>query len=515
MQPSDFLTILGLGLAIWSFIPQKERNFILLFFSKVEIILFSISLLVILYLMSYDWLKENWFASLSIFSAEKGVPASIWAYVISLFIIGYPIVKVSFGYFSGSRLNSLVRLYKSLIKENEIDLLVGYINKYHILDIQKYLIGLSYLPEKENMDIILRRRTESDEGYDKLTKPKRMKFAAWVYGHIIQDETFVNNAAPKYPELFVTAFIGMETEKAANQDLVKAYIEVLFESKNQSFIQELKIVNESYSSIQSRNENFDLPILTGLLVNTKAAAKNNVWYPVGEGVVKSLKFDDQQKEFLIRKYDSQLEPELWNYKIWIATVYFNYMVRETIYRESGWHMWLFYFRHTIDHLIEIIPNENDYCPQSEHPSFAHYIIYQQFDIMLGWIELAKDEKTDNQVIDTIRCLGWCIYSICQAEERKLSRDFKKRQLNRVVDLYCEYAYFPDNIACTTARNWLVRLFHNPKGVDLGTPDITPEYISLLKEVWGEFDKIPFTAHGNVRILTDFETTVLVPLGIGV
>lgn len=33
MQPSDFLTILGLGLAIWSFIPQKERNFILLFVS--------------------------------------------------------------------------------------------------------------------------------------------------------------------------------------------------------------------------------------------------------------------------------------------------------------------------------------------------------------------------------------------------------------------------------------------------------------------------------------------------
>lgn len=515
MQPSDFLTILGLGLAIWSFIPQKERNFILLFFSKVEIILFSISLLIILYLMSYDWLKENWFASLSIFSIEKGIPSSIWAYIISLFVIGYPVVKVSFGYFSGSRLNSLIRLYKSLLKENEIDLLVEYINKYHISDIQKYLIGLSHLAEKESLDILLRRRTKSDEEYVELTKPKRMRFAELVYGQIIQDETFVKNVTPKYPELFATAFIGMETEKATNQDLVKAYIEILFESKNQSFIQELKVVNESYSSIQSKNENFDLPILTGLLVNTKAAAKNNVWYPVGEGVVKSLKFDAEQKEFLIRKYDSQLEPELWNYKIWIATVYFNYMVRETIYRDSGWHMWLFYFRHTIDHLIEIIPIVNDYSPQSEYPSFAHYIIYQQFDIMLGWIELAKDEETENQVIDTIRCLGWCIHSICQADESKLSRDFKKRQLSRVVDLYCEYASFPDNIACTTARDLLIRLFHNPKGVDFGTPDITPEYISLLEEVWKDFDRIPYSAHGRNHILTDFENTILVPLGIHV
>src|SRR5690606_38742499 len=155
------------------------------------------------------------------------------------------------------------------------------------------------------------------------------------------------------------------------------------------------------------------------------------------------------------------------------TVYFNYMVRETIYRDSGWHMWLFYFRHTIDHIIELIPEVNNYRPESEHSSFAHYIIYEQFDIMLGWIRLAKDQETDNQVIDTIRCLGWCIHSVCQADEQKLSKAFKKRQLDRCVDLYLDYAYYPDNIACSTAREWLTKLFLNPKGVEFGIPEITP------------------------------------------
>ena len=515
MQPSDFLTILGLGLAIWSFIPQKERNFILLFFSKAEIIIFSVTLLFILFLMSFDWLKENWFSGLSVFTVDKGIPASIWAYIISLVVIALPILKISFNSFSASRLQNLIALYKSLVKENEIDLLVGYINKYHIADIKNYLIGLSHLPEKEDMDLILRRRTESDKVYEKLVKPKRIKFAAWVYGHIIQNELFVRNAAPKYPELFATTFKGMETKRAANQDLVKLYIESIFEAKNQSLVQELKIVNGSSSSLKKRDEYVDLPILTGLLVNTEAAAENYVWYPVGEGAVKSLKYDEQQKEFLKKEYDSDLEPELWNHKIWIATVYFNYMVRETIYRDGGWHMWLFYFRHTTDLVIENIPLDNNYRTESEHPSFAHYIIYQQFDIMVGWIELAKEQETDNRVIDTIRCLGWCLHSVCQADEQKLSRDFKKRQLNRIVDLYLEYAYFPDNIASTTAREWLKKLFLNPKGVDFGVPEITPEYLSLLEEVWEEYDRIPFTAHGNGNILDDFENSILQPLGINI
>ena len=307
----------------------------------------------------------------------------------------------------------------------------------------------------------------------------------------------------------------METKRASNQDFVKLYIECIFETKNQSFVQELKIVNNVSSSIKDLQQSYDLPILSGLLVNTGAASDNYVWFPVGEGAVKSLKFDAEQKEFLVKEYDHHLEPELWNYKIWIATVYFNYMVRETIYRDSGWHMWLFYFRHTIDHLIELIPDNNTYQNNSQHPSFAHYVIYEQFNIMLGWIGLAKDLETDNQVIDTVRCLGWCIHSICQADVRKLSEAFKKRQLERLVDVYLDYAYYPNNVACTTARDWLAQLFLNPKGVDFGIPEITPEYLSLFEEVWDEYDRIPFTAHGHGHMLSEFETNILQQLGINI
>jgi hypothetical protein len=513
MQPSDFITILGLSLAIWAIIPSKERRFILLFFSNIEIGLFIAALFVIHYLMAFDWIRNNWFPSLSIFTIEKGIPSTTWAYILALITISYPIIKVSFGYFSSSRLKKLITLYETYLKEDEIDLLVNYISKYHINDIKKYLQGVSHLPQKESIDMILRRRTEKDEEYDKLVKPQRIHFAAWVYGYIIQNETFVKKAANKYPELFATAFSGMETKEASNQELVKLYIQCLFENKNQLLIQELKIMNDTHSSILEINSNVEIPILFSLFGNTKTAAANYVWYPVGEETIKSLKHDDAQREFLIKKYDSDLKDELWNYKIYISIVYFNYMVRETIFRESEWHMWLFYFRSIVKLLIDIIPSQNDYNNDSEYPSFTHYIIYEEFSIMTDWLELAKEQETDNQVIDTIRCLGECVHSICQADNSKISIAFRRRQLDIVLRTYFDFSHYPDNIGATTSREWLETMFLNPKGVDFGNPETTNEYLTALQDAWDEFDKVPYEHHEDNGSIQRFVINVLTPLGL--
>ncbi len=513
MQSSDFLTILGLALAVWAIIPSKERRFILLFFSKFELGVLTASLFIIHYLMSFDWLLANWFSCLSFFTIDKGLPSSTWAYILALTIIFYPIIKVTFGYFSPSRLRNTISLYETYLKENEIDLLVNYVSKYHIADIKKYLQGISHLPQKENIDIILRRRTDKDKAYDKLVKPQRILFASRVYGHIIQNENFVRKSANKYPELFAIAFSGMETKESSNEDLVKLFIECLFENKNQLLVQELKVMSGANSSVLEMNQNYDIPILFSLFAHTKAAAGNYVWYPVGEGAVKSLKHDTKQKEFLIKKYDHDLESELWNQKVYIAIVYLNYMVRETIYRDSEWHMWLFYYRHFTDDLIEIIPAQNEYDGDSEYPSFAHKVIYEQFSIMTDWLDLAKEQETEHRVIDTIRCLGWCINSIYQADNSKISVGFKRRQLDLILSIYFKFSHSPDNIAATTARQWLERLFLNPKGVDYGTPVRTNEYLTALQDAWDEFDKVPYQYHEDNGSIQHFVATVITPIGL--
>lgn len=514
MTATDFLTILGLALAVWAIIPKKERNFIMLFFSKKQMVLFGLCLVYLHYLFAFDWLLENWFPWLSIFTLEKGIPSSTWAYLFSLIIIGAPVLQVVLGFFSYSRRTELISLYNTLLKDDDIDLLVEYIEKYHINDIQEYLKGLSHLPEKENIDMILRRRTQKDEAFDKLIKPRRMQFAANVYGRILQSEDFINKAASKYPELFATAFSGMETEKAANPDLVKLYIENIFETKNQSFVKELKLVNDSESSIESLYESYDIPILNGLLTHTKAAFRNNVWYPVGEKSIKSIKYDEEQKLFLQKKYDSDLESELWNQKAYIAIVYFDYMVRETIYKDSEWHMWLFYYRSVTKELIELIPAENEYIVNAERPSIAHSLIVDMIWNMRGWLDLAKEQNVEHRVIDTIKCLGDCLNSICLAEERKVSLAFKVRQLNLIISLWFEYQYHKDNMAVKLATNWLVMMFLNPKGVDSTYQPVNDEYLVVMRKAWYDFDKIRYQNNKvGEKSIKEFIDKIIVPLEI--
>lgn len=513
MEPSDFLTILGLAIAVWTIIPNKERRFILLFFSNFELGILIAALFFIHYLMAFDWLLANWFPCLSVFTVEKGLQASSWAYIISLITIAYPILKVTFGYFSTSRIKETIALYETFLKESEIDLLTNYIKKYHIDDIGKYLQGISKLPRKDRIDRLLRRKTDQDKAYDELIGIQRIQFASWVYGHIIQNESFVRKAADKYPELFATVIIGMETKESSNEDLVKLYIECLFENKNQLFIQELKIINGTNSSVLGMTNNYDIPIVASLFVHTKAAAANNIWYPVGEGAIKALKYDRDQNDFLIRKYDNDLEAEFWNQKIYIAIVYFNYMVRETIYRDSEWHMWLYYFRHFTEQLIEIIPVPNEYDGDREFPSFAHKMISEQFSIMRNWLELAKEQQTERRVIDTIKCIGSCIHLLCQADESKISVRFRRRQFDLILSIYFDFSWYSDNIATTTARQWLERMFLHPKGVDFGTQITTREYLDALQDAWREFDKVPYQGSENNGSIEHFNVTVLSLLGL--
>lgn len=176
-------------------------------------------------------------------------------------------------------------------------------------------------------------------------------------------------------------------------------------------------------------------------------------------------------------------------------------------------MWLFYFRHFTDLLIEIIPIQNDYDGDSDYPSLAHKMIYEQFYIMTDWLDLAKEQETDNRVIDTIRCLGWCVHSICQADNSKISIRFRRSLLDLILSTYFNFSHYTNNIASTTARQWLDRMFLNPKGVDFGTPERTNEYLNALKDAWDEFDKVPYQYHEDNGSIPHFVTRIFTPLGL--
>lgn len=506
MESSDFLTLLGISVAVWAIIPNKERQFIRLFFSKFDLLIILILTMFIHYLMAFNWILINWFPGLEIFILEKSISSNVWAYMIAIGVLFYSIIKVSFGFFSKSRSKDLIELYTALIKEDEIDILISNIKKYHLKDIRFFLKSLSHLPHKEGIDIVMNNNeTEHDIEYKKLLKNKRSLFAALVYSHVIQNESFILKSANKYPDFFSEVFKGMETEETANSSMVKLFIELIYEEKNSVFIQELRKINENNAAIIEQDKNIEIPIISSLFIHTKVAVANDVWYPVGEKAIISLKYDNLQKEFLLQKYDSYLENEIWNQKIYIAIVYFNYMVRETIYRDSDYHMWLYYFKSFTESIIKYSIEKK----QSKCKTFAHHLIEVQVTILLEWLDLCKELRTNNRIIDIVKCLGSIIALICKTKDNKLEKSFKIDLLSHVIDSYFEFSLHPDNIATNTAREWMDKMFINPENLDSNIPEKGfDEYIVILNNAWSKFDKVPYSYHFNNGSIRHFSNKVL-------
>ena len=175
-------------------------------------------------------------------------------------------------------------------------------------------------------------------------------------------------------------------------------------------------------------------------------------------------------------------------------------------------MGLFYFRHFTPCLIEIIPVENNYCDRAAYPSVAHYMILQQFIIMVDWLELAKDLNVDYRVKGTVECLGWCVVHICEADRYQISYGFTRDVLNLLFVTYFDFSRYPDNIGASRAREWLEKIFLSPKLDDCGLQNTTDEYLKSFQYAWNKFDKVRFEDHDNGSI-QQFARKVLTPLGL--
>ncbi|WP_140160491.1 hypothetical protein [Algoriphagus antarcticus] len=501
--------------------------------------------------MGFDWIEDNWLPSLDFFRIPGGLPANKWAYLIALILIVYPFLKVFYGYFPKSNKDELIEYYQFLLNEKEFDLLIECIQDYHLEYIYSYLKGYSKIREKSNMDIVLKRSTASDEEYSRLIYNKKVGIGALVYNQILKKGSLIRDTSSKYPIVFSKVISGMESRKVADKDFVYNYLEVLIKSLNPELIEELKRLDDSLDSIKERLENIELPIMSALFTYKDSAIQNHPWMPVGEYVIKSLKYDKLQIDFLKRDHDDDLEEETWSYPIRSGVVFFDYMVRESIYNNWGYHMWMFYFRSFIPLLLDVSPKENYPEIGGETPKFSHFFIKDIFHRMFGWIELdielgepsedasgvdessqhfplsehknseslggtdpgGVDQVREFNINHTIRCLGQCFYSIFQASEDQIPRKLKLNLLERMVQFYCDYSLNDTNPACLEAVRVLNQFFLNPKEVDSETLLITPEYCSLLEDVWDSFDKDPFTFHGHNSVLEKFEQEVLIPLGI--
>ncbi|WP_430412703.1 hypothetical protein [Kordia sp.] len=129
MGVSDLLSLIGLFLAIIAFLDSSERKFILNKFSNRDFFLVSLYLILVNYLIFYQW-WTNQIEFLNYFEFEGFPNTNTWAYFISIILIFWFLYKIMYAYFPNENKDKVLQFYKYLIAKKEYQSLFSYIEKY-------------------------------------------------------------------------------------------------------------------------------------------------------------------------------------------------------------------------------------------------------------------------------------------------------------------------------------------------------------------------------------------------
>lgn len=512
MNPSDFLSTLGILLAVFALYGAKGRRFLLTFFSPFSVIAYIILVLWVHFLMAFDWLIANWWPFLEVLTVKNGIPANTWAYIATIGLIIYPIYKVNLGFFTKKRTELLIDSYLGLISDGDFNLLFAYLEKYHVEDIKSYLTKMSTI---ERDDSILPHWIVEDKAYNKqvnnLLANARLRIAKSVYWSIVTNEQFIEKCTEQKPEIIGEILEGITTKEQLNKRLVSQYASLLITRNSGHLIRELQLLNDFMNSILERENIEKLRIVRGLLINTEAAHNHNVWYHFGEEAIKSLKYNSDLKTFLKKEHDDKIKNEYWSFNLYTSLVFFNYMVRECIYRDSGYHMWLYYYSYFVRDLIKSLHGGMYDHRKEEYASFGHYLIYEIFDTMDQWLTLSKELDHDFRVIDTIKCIGDSVDYLIKSPSDIVGDVLKKGTLRRLISTWFRNGEHPNDTSELTTQ-WLTMVLVNPKAPEHQNEALPTNYATIVEQAWNDFDDYPYrNDKSHWGLIEEFQETVLNPL----
>lgn len=94
------------------------------------------------------------------------------------------------------------------------------------------------------------------------------------------------------------------------------------------------------------------------------------------------------------------DDEFWSSPFGVSLAFFDVMVREAYRQKVGYHMWLFYYRHFVKHLIgQICKVPRSHAQDTEFPFVEDLMIYHVLSLASSQVELAINGIGRNKKID--------------------------------------------------------------------------------------------------------------------
>ena len=521
MSISDIITIISLVIAIFAIISEKKRKHLSLKFGYLSVLLYSSMFLLINYFVFYNQFYSKGFYLQFLYFDNFGFKnPKNYAYIISIFSLFSILFKIWYSFYPNSKKDKVLKYYKSLIENNEIQLLLDLIEKYHIKDIiDKINSSKEYNPkendyftfqiEKETLKtkflFFLNQFWRSINNFSKLNK---QNYALLVLHKIIADPAFIILASNIRPYLFASIFSLFKKGKQNifPNDIVNQHLKELLKEKNFWLIKELK-EGQNFDFGQLDNFFLENKIVSSLIKDLSVAEINNIWQPFGEEAISEIEKDSNLglKSQLYQIYRN--DDLLWNYKTFISIKFFKILIIESIVKQyKGTHFFLHYYWYITE---KILNNFIETPPKNFENTVSnyHYLIQFMINTIFYWLDLSNKHNSD-RFYDIIICLGNLTHYLC------INQYFgEKRKIDFVENIVLSYCSLDNELENTNKiRKELEKILIKPS---MMTENNHP-YFNYIAQVWKKFDKIPHRGYDNnidYDYFKQLKENVIIPLNL--
>ena len=151
-----------------------------------------------------------------------------------------------------------------------------------------------------------------------------------------------------------------------------------------------------------------LRLLHFLLNDAKQAEKMSVWSPIGDEVLHYLEQlsatpDEDYYNFPINDFGGR-DQKVINSPVYLAIHFFDLMVGRALHQGVKWHMWLYYFPHFVDKIIQNYKPHASVDLTAEWPTRYSYFIYLIIQVHEDWmneVERIIPDKLLDLAVDNV------------------------------------------------------------------------------------------------------------------
>lgn len=511
IDTSSLLTILGLIAAVWAIVPAATR---LRF--RLSVTWFDWFIVVGVFLTVHYLVFESALRSVGLYHSfgpwKWGLDKSSSIYLLLLGLGLFLLVRARAPKLARRNIGIFAKLVDNLLLTKRYDELVSLVEPQFskLLNISRHRPLLARVVAKmtprsafDLKAILSGARSKHENHLKRWIRSTFTRLESTIAGwdssadqaqellrSLSNSPSLVNHLAVAYPDFGLRV---LERPEAVREDFVELFMDALLSDSGSRLYIELK----NNENLNGRHR-LALPptnrILHFFFKDVSVAAHHGLYRAIGESVLRRLDEDPKLVEAYNRSLGYFDEVGKYHSPVYAGIKLFEIMIHEGIHQGQQDHLWLFYFTHFTDAILEQLRDAAPDDGNHEFPTPFHYLLYQIVSIASNWVDdclevdvavIDKDvtEKPDFDVYyipeKATDALGTIVQSIISSP--KIDDRFKHYMLEISLSRYKRIKN--TQRVAVVAQIFIKSLIY---GLDLPTK---PDYRHELRRVFGKLDHV--------------------------